>query len=142
MGLPELGLDGGALRNMTCSAAIRRTSPPEIRTASMEMRYLPRIVPPASATNAQSTEAITAPGIATARLNRGSAPRVNPAKDGISLTGPSIMKNTVKINEKCSIDSSCQLPLFHFAASIERDSMPPEMIRALNPFCSRMRVAK
>ena len=58
VGLPELGLDGGALRNMTCSAAIRRTSPPEIRTASMEMRYLPRIVAPASATNAQSPEAI------------------------------------------------------------------------------------
>ena len=31
---------------------------------------------------------------------------------------------------------------FHFATSIDRDIMPPEMIRALNPFCSRMRVAK
>ena len=27
------------------------------------------------------------------------------------------------------------------AARCERASMPPEMFRALNPFCSRMRVA-
>ena len=30
---------------------------------------------------------------------------------------------------------------FHFATSIERDSMPPEMLRALKPFCRRMRIA-
>ena len=34
-----------------------------------------------------------------------------------------------------------RLPLFHFATTIERDSMPPEMFLALNPFCRRMRVA-
>ena len=88
VGVPELGLDGCAFWKMTCSAAISRTNPPEIRNASMEMRYLPRRVPPASATNAQSAEAITAPRIATSRLNRASAPRVNPAKERDKLDRP------------------------------------------------------
>ena len=30
---------------------------------------------------------------------------------------------------------------FWLSRSVERDSMPPEMFLALNPFCSRMRVA-
>jgi hypothetical protein len=91
------------------SDEISRTSPPPPGAASIEMRYLDRSVLPARATKAQSTKAITAPRIATARLNRTSAPCINPEKDGIGLIGPSSIKNTVKTKEKFSISSAFQL---------------------------------
>jgi len=76
------------------------------RAATNEMRYLPRRADPASATTAQTVDAITAPRIATLYLKRLFSPCTKAAKREISFTGPRSVKNIAKTSETFSVVSS------------------------------------